>query len=205
MEDSHISITTPDISPISVNIESPIITSDDTLALQHDEPNPSTLSQDHSQHHTPSNTSMDEDFTEITQAALNTTNQKGKSNQIVSSNNSDDTSQTPDQLSFSDAQDFTLFPDNQQQASTTPSTNTHQQVNDSTGPNLFSDERSFLQEHQTSSSVKKARITTASLHERLDRLAASSNSDDNQSPSDHRRSDRLSRLTPINYDESKLC
>jgi hypothetical protein len=202
MEHSTISITTPDISPISINFESPIITSGDTQALQQDEPNTLPLSQVQLTSPTPTTSNVDDDFAEINQATLTPVNSKGKSNQVSSSNNSDGAYPNAEELSSNVGQDFTLFPDTQQLSSPISSTNNQQPSNDTNTPTLFSEERSFLQEHNTSSSKKKARITTASLHDRLDRLAAVSTTSDISS--NHRRSDRLSTLTPIDYNENKV-
>ncbi|ORZ02083.1 hypothetical protein BCR42DRAFT_444367 [Absidia repens] len=190
MDDSTDSITTSDNSD---RIQSPNTPHETNQTTTNDESTTSPPSQAPSQNNTPSTAIDEEDFTEINQAAFPTTAPTGNSN-TDSSTNSAGTSQSSNELSLNDASDFTLFPDNQQ-----PPSNTQQQSPHTTTPNLFSDERSFLQEHNTSSSTKKARITTESLHDRLDRLTSSSNSSDSQSTTNVRRSARLDSKPPINY------
>jgi hypothetical protein len=206
---STTSNVTPAISPIDMDFETPILTSGDTQAPQHDDHHTTIQSSESNSHHQPSNNMIDDDYAEINQAVLLTDTSNTVTNQSSSSIIRDGSSQTPEELSPHEAQDFTLFPDNHTQHSLNSPNNTPSQHNVTSPTSPFIEERSFLQEHNTSSSKKKARITTESLHERLDRLAAPSTPAESESTIvssfSQRRSDRLSQLTPINYDENKLC
>ncbi|ORZ06210.1 hypothetical protein BCR42DRAFT_397853 [Absidia repens] len=140
------------LSPSALANQQPTPTSASNSPARSDASTSDDTPEDQLQEGSSSPSSDSDDFSEINQAIRDTGSPAGNSNMEVSSIISNHGPSTSDDPSTTDAADFTLFPDTQHQPSSlTPPPTTQKQ----SSTNLQED-RSFLQDHNTSSSSKKA-------------------------------------------------